>query len=100
MQLVIWSMIEQRGATVEYAIHPSRAYASHMNVLLAEADVSYEQLRTLEEINPDFDEVDIAIVLGANDVVNPEAARKVLRFLACQSRMWMRPVRWLSSSEV
>ena len=68
------SLLESRGVTVEYGIHPvAGRMPGHMNVLLAEADVPYEQLKEMDEINPTFSQCDVAIVLGANDVVNPVA---------------------------
>lgn len=68
------NLLTARGATVEYAIHPvAGRMPGHMNVLLAEADVPYEQLIEMDQINPTMDTVDVAIVIGANDVVNPVA---------------------------
>jgi NAD(P) transhydrogenase subunit beta len=67
-------LLESTGTLVEYAVHPvAGRMPGHMNVLLAEADVEYEKLREMDEINPEMDQVDVCIVLGANDVVNPVA---------------------------
>jgi len=67
-------LLEEKGVEVSYAIHPvAGRMPGHMNVLLAEANVPYPQLKEMDEINPEFGRTDVAVVVGANDVVNPDA---------------------------
>src|SRR5213078_1317747 len=67
-------LIEKNGGEVKFAVHPvAGRMPGHMNVLLAEANVPYDKLFDMDEINGEFDRADVALVIGANDVVNPAA---------------------------
>jgi NAD(P) transhydrogenase subunit beta len=71
---LLTEQLEADGAEVEFGIHPvAGRMPGHMNVLLAEENISYEKLREMDQINPSFPQTDVVIVLGANDVVNPKA---------------------------
>ena len=70
----LYNLLEERGITVEFAVHPvAGRMPGHMNVLLAEADIPYDKLLEMEQANSEMGDVDVSIVLGANDVVNPVA---------------------------
>lgn len=70
----LFDLLEKHGITMEFGIHPvAGRMPGHMNVLLAEADIPYDRLKDMDEINPSFKQVDVSIVIGANDVVNPVA---------------------------
>jgi len=70
----LFDLLEGNGTVVEFGVHPvAGRMPGHMNVLLAEADIPYERLKDMDEINPNFKQIDVTIIIGANDVVNPVA---------------------------
>ena len=87
------NLLEERGVSVKYGIHPvAGRMPGHMNVLLAEANVPYSSLYEMEQINPEMPATDVAVVIGANDVVNPDARDNAkVPSPACRSSKWTAP---------
>jgi len=70
----LYDQLSKRGVDVKFAVHPvAGRMPGHMNVLLAEADIPYDRLVEMDDVNPEMPQVDVALVIGANDVVNPAA---------------------------
>jgi NAD(P) transhydrogenase subunit beta len=70
----LMELLEEKGVEVKFGVHPvAGRMPGHMNVLLAEADIPYDRVQEMDEINPDFASTDVVLVVGANDVVNPAA---------------------------